>query len=101
MGADHEWRVWHLALLPMVRRGTAERLGTDAGRLVDSMMGKGGDSYLIASTFLHEVCSLAKGIAGGEVGGQVWKRRRWYEIAVQVNAGHSACKWSFSGHDAV
>lgn len=41
MGTDHEWRVWHWALLPVVR-GMAESLGTDGDGLVDSMMGKEG-----------------------------------------------------------
>lgn len=56
--------------LSIVGKGKTESLGTDADRLVESMMGKERSSYLIASPFLQEVSSLAKGIGGGEVRGQ-------------------------------
>lgn len=79
-----------------------ESLGTDAGRLVDSMMGKEESPHLNASPFLHEANSLAKGIGGGVVGSQVWKGRRWYEIAVLSKClTYSTCKGFFSGNDAV
>lgn len=57
--------------LSIVVRGKTESLDTDGDRLVDLMMGKGGGSYVIASTFLNEVSSLTRCIEGGEFGGQV------------------------------
>lgn len=52
------------------RREDRESLDTNRERLVDLMVGKEGNSSLIASTFLSEVSSLTKDIGGREFGGQ-------------------------------